>query len=702
MERKKENKKNRLAFEVSPYLLQHAENPVDWRTWGEEAFRKAREEDKPIFLSIGYSTCHWCHVMARESFEDQVVARLLNATFVCIKVDREERPDLDAVYMAVASMMTGKGGWPLNVILTPDQKPFFAATYIPKESGYGRIGMLDLIPRIGLLWRNERDELLKSSEEITAALNEPPAELPGMRLDESAIRSAYQNLAARFDAANGGFGGAPKFPSPTTFLFLLRHWRRTGDPGGLAMTEITLNSMRRGGIFDHLGFGFHRYSTDATWLLPHFEKMLYDQAMISLACLEAAQASGKADYARIAEEVFAYVLRDLAAPEGGFFSAEDADSEGEEGKFYLWTQNEIREVLEAEEADLVAKVFQVRAEGNYTEEATGRLTGKNVLHSKRLMGDHARDLGISESELRERLDVARKKLFSAREKRVRPNKDDKILTDWNGLVIAALARGAQVLNREDLEEAASRAADFILESMRDEQGRLLHRYREGSAGILGNLDDYAFLIWGLIELYEAGFQTAYLEAALALAWDMVARFGDREGGGFYFTPADGEDLILRKKYAHDGALPSGNAVAILNLLRLARMTGDLKLEEIARDALLAFAPQVRGAPAAHLHLLSALDFLLGPSTEVVMVGDRDSQETEAMIKALRSKYLPRTVVILRPEGEGLKIAGMADFTADMTILDGRTTAYVCSGKVCQRPTTDPGKMLEILDGSGGS
>ena len=694
-------KKNRLAFEVSPYLLQHAENPVDWRPWGEEAFRKAREEDKPVFLSIGYSTCHWCHVMARESFEDEDVARLLNANFVCIKVDREERPDLDGIYMKVSQMMTGGGGWPLNVILTPDKKPILAATYIPKETRYGRIGMLDLIPRIRLLWRNERSELLKSSEEITAALREPLPEIPGMRLDESAIRSAYQNLAARFDAANGGFGGAPKFPSPTTFLFLLRTWRRTGDPASLAMTEITLNSMRRGGIFDQVGFGFHRYSTDAGWLLPHFEKMLYDQAMISLACLEAHQATGKAEYGRIAEEVFAYVLRDMTAQEGGFYSAEDADSEGEEGKFYLWTLNEQREVLDEEEADLVARIFEVRAEGNFLDEPTGRLTGKNVLHSKRLMADHARNLGIPESDLRERLEVARKKLFSAREKRVRPNKDDKILADWNGLMIAALARGAQVLDREDLEVAASRAADFILEDMRDGKGRLLHRYREGSAGILGNLDDYAFLIWGLIELYEAGFKTRYLEAALTLARDMVRRFGDGEKGGFYFTPEDGEDLILRKKDGIDGALPSGNAVAVLDLLRLARMTGYQRLEDVASNALKAFTPQVRGLPAAHLHLLSALDFFLGPSTEVVIAGDPGSPETAAMIKALRSKYLPRMVVILRPEGERPKIAEIADFTADMTILDGRAAAYVCSGNVCQRPTTDPGEVLDILDGAAG-
>jgi len=693
-------RRNRLAFEVSPYLLQHAENPVDWWPWGEEAFSRAKGEEKPVFLSIGYSTCHWCHVMAAESFEDEEVARLLNSTFVCIKVDREERPDLDAIYMEVSQMMTGGGGWPLNVILTPDKKPFFAATYIPKESRGGRIGMLDLIPRIRHLWRNERKELLNSAEEIAAALKAPP-EIPGMKLDESAIKSAYQNLVAHFDAANGGFGSAPKFPSPTIFLFLLRHWRRTGEPGGLAMTEITLNAMRRGGIFDQVGYGFHRYSTDAEWHLPHFEKMLYDQAVIALAFLETHQATGDERYGRIACEVFDYVLRDLRSPEGGFYSAENADSEGEEGKFYLWTSEEIGSVLDDAEADLVAKLFDVRGEGNYREEATGRPTGKNVLHLKRPLADVARVMGIPESELKKEMEVARQKLFSAREGRVRPSKDDKVLADWNGLMIASLARGAQVLDDEELEEAASRAADFVLAKMRDEKGQLLHRYRKGSSGILGNLDDYAFLIWGLIELYEAGFKTKYLKAALDLARDLVSRFEDAEDGGFYFTPVDGEDLILRKKDGHDGALPSGNAVAVLDLLRLSRMTGDRKLEEVASRAFEAFAAQARGVPQAHLHLLSALDFALGPTSEVVVAGREDSPDTQRMLKALRSKFLPRSVILLRPQGGDPEIARIAEFTEEMEMVDGRATARVCSGKVCTPPTTDPAEMLSRLDSAAG-
>jgi len=693
-------RRNRLAFEVSPYLLQHADNPVDWYPWGEEAFSRAKKENKPVFLSIGYSSCHWCHVMAAESFEDEEVARLLNANFVCIKVDREERPDLDAIYMEVCQMMTGGGGWPLNVILTPEKKPFFAATYIPKESRYGRIGMLDLVPRIGHLWRTERSELLGSAEEITTALKTPP-EIPGIRLDESVIRSAYQNLVARFDPANGGFGGAPKFPSPATHLFLLRHWKRTGEPGGLQMTEISLNAMRRGGIFDQVGYGFHRYSTDASWLLPHFEKMLYDQAMIALACLEAKQATGDERYGRIAREVFDYVLRDMRSPEGGFYSAENADSEGEEGKFYLWTTEEIRSVLDEAEADLVTKLFDVRGEGNYREEATGRLTGKNVLHLKRPIEDSAREMKIPESELKESIETARKKLFSARNERVRPERDDKILTDWNGLVISSLAKGAQVLGEKELEMAAARAADFVLEKMRDDKGRLLHRYREDSAGILGNLDDYAFFIWGLIELYEAGFKTRYLRVALELARDLVSRFEDEEVGGFYFTPMDGEDLILRRKDCHDGALPSGNAVAILDLLRLSRMTGETKLEEIGSKALDSFAARAKGVPAAHLHLLSALDFALGPTSEVVIAGPADSPKTEEMLKTLRSRFLPRSVVLLRPPGEEAEIAAIAEFTKEMGMANGEAAAYVCSGKVCNPPTTDPNEMLEKLNSAAG-
>lgn len=689
-------RKNRLAFEKSPYLLEHANNPVDWHPWGEEAFSRAERENKPVFLSIGYSTCHWCHVMAAESFEDEEVARLLNDTFVPIKVDREERPDLDAVYMAVAQMMTGSGGWPLTVILTPDKKPFFAATYIPKESRFGRIGILDLIPRIRHLWKNERAMILASAEEMASVLRQPP-EVADLRLDEAAIRSAYQSLVARFDASNGGFGGAPKFPSPTTFLFLLRHWRRTGDAGGVQMTEITLRAMRRGGIFDHVGYGFHRYSTDALWHLPHFEKMLYDQAMISLACLEAHQATGKAEYARIAREVFAYLLRDLAAPEGGFYSAEDADSEGEEGRFYLWTLEEVRAVLDPDEAELVARIFSLREEGNFREEATGRLTGKNVLAMKRPLGDHARELGVSESRLQERLEAARERLFAAREGRARPKKDDKVLADWNGLAIAALARGSQVLGDGGLKEAADRAAGFILDRMRDGGGRLLHRYRDGTAGILGNLDDYAFLIWGLLELYEAGFRPEHLEAARSLALEMVTRFRDGEGGGFFFTPEDGEELIVRRKDGHDGALPSGNAVAAFNLLRLARMTGDPELEEIGSEALQAFAAQVMRAPSAYLHLLSALDFSLGPASEVVMVGAAGSPATAEMLKALRSRFLPRKVVLFRPEGGDQGIAQLASFTADMVALEGRTTAYVCSDRVCRQPTTDPTEMLKVLE-----
>jgi len=699
-------RRNRLIFEKSPYLLQHAYNPVDWYPWDDEAFQKARHEDKPIFLSIGYSTCHWCHVMAHESFEDEMVARLMNDVFVSIKVDREERPDIDQTYMAVSQALTGSGGWPLNVIMTPDKKPFFAATYIPKESMFGRVGMLDLVPRIKVMWKTQHGELLESADHITATLQQAPPPSIGVKLDKSVLKDTYSHLVNRFDSVHGGFGSAPKFPSPHTLFALLRYWRRSDEEGALMMVEMTLQAMRRGGLYDHLGFGFHRYSTDEKWLLPHFEKMLYDQAMASLAYLETYLATGKEEYGRVAREIFAYVLRDMTSKEGGFHSAEDADSEGEEGKFYLWTEDEIKEVLDLEEADLAIQVFGVRKDGNFAEEASGRKTKRNVLHMKESLREAGASLGIGELELGDQLENIRQKLFEAREKRVHPDKDDKILTDWNGMMIAALSRGAQALDEPEYEAAARKAADFLLAKMRDQDGRLLHRYRDGDAAIRANLDDYAFLIWGLIELYETSFHVPYLEAALHLNCDLIDHFLDEENGGFYFTPEDGEGLILRRKEMHDGAVPSGNSVALLNLLRLARMTGNPNLENLAAKMIQSFSSEVKGLPAAYLNFMVALDFSFGPSSEVVIAGPSGSEYTQNMLKALRSRFLPNKVVLLKPTEEGEEgeegengspeIVNIAEFTKPLKMVEGRTTAYVCSGQVCESPTTDAGKMLENL------
>ena len=576
-----ESRTNRLIREKSPYLLQHAYNPVDWYTWGDEAFEKARKEDKPIFLSIGYSTCHWCHVMEHESFEDTEVARLMNEAFVSIKVDREERPDLDHVYMTVCQMMTGAGGWPLNVILTPDRKPFFAGTYFPKESRFGRLGMMDLAPRIEELWRTQREQVLQSASKIMLALRQVPDSSPGQVPGKDVLDSAYQQLAERFDPVQGGFSQAPKFPTPHNMLFLLRYWKRTGETRALEMVEKTLQAMRLGGIYDHVGFGFHRYSTDAEWLVPHFEKMLYDQAMLAMAYTEAYQATGKSEYAKTAQEIFAYVLRDMTAPNGGFYSAEDADSEGVEGKFYVWNLEDIDRVLESGEADLVKRVFNAKLSGNFEEEATGRLTGSNILHQKSSLSEVASELKLSREELEERLQEARKKLFAAREKRIHPHKDDKILTDWNGLMIAALSKGAQAFDQPKYADAARKAADFIFKTMRDPSGRLLHRFRDGEAALHAHVDDYSFLIWGLLELYEASFDVHYLQSALTLNDDFMAHFWDAGGGGLYFTADDAEELLLRKKEIYDGATPSGNSVAALNLLRLARITANADLEQRA-------------------------------------------------------------------------------------------------------------------------
>jgi uncharacterized protein YyaL (SSP411 family) len=691
---------NRLIREKSPYLLQHAHNPVDWFPWSEEAFEKARTENKPVFLSIGYSTCHWCHVMEKESFEDLEVARLMNEAFVSMKVDREERPDLDHVYMTVCQMMTGSGGWPLTIVMTPDKRPFFAATYIPKGSRFGRTGMMELVPRIRDIWRTRQREVLESAENITAALLGIERDAPGEDLDRSAQDLAYADLAKRFDATYGGFSGAPKFPTPHNFFFMLRYWKRTGDSKALMMVEKTLQEMRYGGIYDQLGFGFHRYSTDREWLVPHFEKMLYDEAMLAMAYIDTFRATGKETYARTAKEIFTYVLRDMRSPGGAFYSAEDADSEGVEGKFYVWNEDEIRQHLDEDEADLVIRVFNVQKNGNYNEEATGKNHGVNILYLGKSISEIAADLRIPVGELETKIDSGRSKLFRVRERRIHPHKDDKILTDWNGLIIAALAQGAQVFDDITYEEAARNAAEFIMTAMRDPAGRLLHRYREGDAGIPANFDDYAFFIWGLIELYEATFDAQYLERALDLNADMVEHFWDRQGGGFFFTPDDGEKLIVRKKEVYDGALPSGNAIAMSNLLRLARFTGQADLDHKASQVSKAFSHQIRQLPSGYTQFLSSVDFGLGPSYEVVVVGPSKEDDTREMLRALRTRYIPNRVLIFKPsDGQTDALVDIAPFTRDHMPVDGKATAYVCRNNSCSMPTTDIDEMLGMLKAS---
>jgi len=687
---------NRLIQEKSPYLLQHADNPVDWYPWGADAFTKAQSENKPIFLSIGYSTCHWCHVMAHESFEDLEVGKLMNETFVSIKVDREERPDIDAVYMKVCQMMTGSGGWPLTIIMTPDKEPFFAATYIPRESRFGLIGMLELIPRIKELWSTRQTEVLDSASQITGALRQASSDLSNEELSESMLHLTYEQLANRYDQENGGFSIAPKFATPHNLLFLLRYWARTGNEQSLHMVEKTLQAMRSGGIYDHIGFGFHRYSTDTQWLVPHFEKMLYDQAMLAMAYTETYQVTGKEEYAQTAREIFDYILRDMTAPDGGFYSAEDADTDGEEGKFYLWTHQEIAQVLSVEEANLATIAFSIKKDGNFSE-TDGRENISNILHLTETLEELATNLNISVHELKKNLEKIRKKLFTYREKRVHPHKDDKVLTDWNGLMVAALSKGAQVLNEPQYASAAKRAIEFALNNMLTSDGRLLHRFRDGQAALPAYIDDYAFLIYGMLELYEASFDSRYLEGALALNGDLIDHFWDDEGG-FYFTADDSESLLIRQKEIYDGAIPSGNSVAMLNLLRLARITGNHDFEEKAATIGRAFAANVRQSPFAYTQLMVALDFAIGPCYEVIIVGDPQSDDTREMLDAIRRRFIPNKVVMLRQiEQESPEIEHIAPFTKNLTSIDGKATAYVCLNYECKRPTTDTRAMLELLN-----
>ena len=695
---------NQLLDEKSPYLLQHAYNPVDWYPWGEEAFAKAAAEDKPIFLSIGYSTCHWCHVMEEESFEDDEVAALMNKAFISVKVDREERPDIDNIYMNVAQITGNRGGWPLTIIMTPDQLPFFVATYIPKGSRFERTGMVELIPQVEIAWQEQRPELQSYADQIITALQDQQTSLSGAFatgpvnvLDSRTLQTTFLQLDQSFDPVNGGFGISPKFPSPHNLLFLLRYGQRTGDEQALEMVKTTLSAMRFGGIYDQIGYGFHRYATDARWKLPHFEKMLYDQAMLSIAYTETYQASEDPFYEEVAREIFTYVLRDMTDPLGGFYSAEDADSEGEEGIFYFWTVAEIESLLTAEDAQLIITLSDMQEEGNFRDEASRQKIGENVIYWDQSPSIVAADLGLTAAQLDERLDTIRQTLFAVREERIHPHKDDKILTDWNGLMIASLAKAGQAFNDPQYTAAAQEAADFLLTTMRRESdGRLLHRYRDGDAAILANVDDYTFLVWGLLELYEATFDLTYLEAAIDLTAELDTYFWDEEVGGYYFTPKDGEALVVRQKSIYDGAIPSGNSIAMLNLLRLGRITANADYEAQAFKLTEAFYGQVAASPTAFTQLMSGLEFGIGPSYEVIIVGESGAADTNAMLSALRAQYLPNKVVLLRGLADDGPLAQLADYTSFYYAIDDQATAYVCQNYVCEFPTTDPEKMIELL------
>ena len=640
-------KQNRLGKEKSPYLLQHSYNPVDWCPWGEEAFEKAKQEGKPIFLSIGYAACHWCHVMEEESFSDDEVAALLNDAFVCIKVDRQERPDIDATYMGVCQLLTGSGGWPLTIIMTPEKKPFFAATYLPKHVKYGQVGIIELASRIKQLWKTRRKELEVSAEGILASLQENSEH---GELDPKIIDRAYAELSQRFDAEHGGFDTEPKFPTAHILLFLLRYWKRTKDSRALDMVEKTLLAMRFGGIYDHIGFGFHRYSTDAQWHIPHFEKMLYDQAMLALAYTEAYQVTKKKEYKQTAKEILAYVLRDMVSEEGGFYAAEDADSEGVEGKFYVWGREEIKNIL-GKDGETLCSIFSIEDEK------------ENILHISKQLTEREQVLWSA----------ARQKLFAAREKRARPLKDDQVLTDWNGLMIAALAKAGAVFGESKYIDAAKHAAALILTRCKD--GKLQH-----NDGIMGFLDDYAFFIWGLLELYEATFDVHYLQTALKLNKEVLTHFLDRQNGGFYITAEDSEVVLQRRKEWYDSALPSGNAVTMFNLLRFNRITGDRTYEDHAR--MLGQAFPLSNGPSAYAFFMIAIDFLADPSYVVVTAN-------KEIIRELRRHFIPK-MIILYTDPALIPITSLIKDKKDGNM------AYVCHEGACLLPTNDVKKVLEQL------
>ncbi len=690
---------NHLAGATSPYLLQHAHNPVDWYPWGEEALNRAKAENKPIFLSIGYSACHWCHVMERESFEDPATAKIINEQFIAIKVDREERPDLDEIYMTAVQLLTGQGGWPLSAFLTPELKPFYGGTYFPPEERSGMPSFGRVLRAVAEAWRERPDEVARGAKQVVEALeaNAAPEPAAGGRVDASLPAAAVAALRAQFDPQWGGFGGAPKFPPSGAIALLLREHRHAGEADALRMATVTLNRMARGGIHDQIGGGFHRYSVDARWLTPHFEKMLYDNAILARLYLEAWQATGHKRYRRVAAGIFDYVLRDMTDPGGGFHSAEDADSEGEEGRFYVWRPEEIRAAMGEADAARFNDYYGVTEPGNFE--------GRNILHVAKKPSEVAGALGISEAELEKRLDPMRRKLLAERQRRVRPGKDDKVLAAWNGMMISALARGYQVLGDRRYLEAAEKAARVVLEEMlRD--GTLMRSYRgSGGAGqggasrLPGYLDDYAEMARALVDLYEASFDLRWLEAADRLADKMTADFWDEEHGGFFYTTAEHKNLLVRTKPLYDGAVPSGNSTATLVLLRLAKLLDRGEYTEKAQRVLSWASAAMRRQPRAHLDLLVAAEFHLRPGREIAVAGDPTSSETRALVDVVHGRFLPNKVLALAPVDGAAheRAAERIPLLRGKTMLAGKPTVYVCENFACKQPVHDPAALAQLLD-----
>jgi uncharacterized protein YyaL (SSP411 family) len=687
---------NRLAQEKSPYLQQHAHNPVDWYPWGTEAFDKARAEDKPIFLSIGYSTCHWCHVMERESFESEEIAEVLNRYFVPVKVDREERPDVDRIYMTFVQATTGGGGWPMSVWLTPELKPFFGGTYFPPDSRWGRPGFRSVLEQLATAWQTDRAAIVKSGNDVLDELKKHISiEGPAYAVDEGVLDSCYYQFRRSFDSKYGGFGGAPKFPRASAFNFLLRYHKRTGNEEARDMVLFTLREMAKGGMMDHLGGGFHRYSVDARWFVPHFEKMLYDQAQIATSYIEAYQLSGEEEFAATARSTLEYVLRDMTHPDGGFYSAEDADSiidpanadEKGEGAFYVWSREEIDRIAGAPAADWFRYRYGVEDAGNVAEDPHGEFRGKNILYKQRSIAETAARFGQPEGEVERAIAVAEAKLLSERAKRPRPHLDDKILTAWNGLMISAFAKAARALMSQRYLEAAQRATGLILRELYRE-GRLLRRYREGEAAIEGFLDDYAFLAQALVDLYEADFDGSHIRAARAVADRMIDLFEDGDNGGFYSTAEGDASLVMRIKEDYDGAEPGGNSVAISALLRLANLTGEERYGAVAAKALSAFAARMRGAPTALPQMLIAVMQSLTPPRHILLSGDRDA--VAPMVELIGRRFVPFYTVAWAVSD------GINPALARMPVKGTGATAYVCEDFVCNLPTQDVNKLAELL------
>lgn len=684
---------NRLIDETSPYLLQHAHNPVDWYPWGEEALNLAKELDKPILLSIGYSACHWCHVMERESFENEEIAAIMNKHYINIKVDREERPDLDEIYMSAVQIMTGSGGWPMTVFLTPDRKPFYGGTYFPPDDRYGRPGFPKLLVAVKDAYQNKRADIDEQAEKLVSHINQisNPKSVDDLLLDDKIIEQAFYHYQNRFDSQHGGFGQAPKFPPGMGLMLLLRYWKRSGNSRALHIVEFTLEKMARGGMYDQLGGGFHRYSTDEIWLVPHFEKMLYDNSLLTVAYLEAFQATSKPFYREVVEETLDYVLREMYNQQnGGFYSTQDADSEGVEGKFFVWTPGEVEQILGQADAKIFCDFYDVTDHGNFEHQ--------NILWVKTPADLYAKKIKIDQANLVNILNRCKKKLFEIRDKRIKPGLDDKILTSWNGLMIRSMGLAYQILGDLRYLEAAEKSAKFILTELVRKNGHLLRTHRAGKSHLNACLEDYSYFIAGLIELYQASFDPYWLREADRLNQIMISQFWDPQNGGFFFTGKDYPELIVRSKSAYDGATPSGASMAIHVLLRLAILLNQPDLIEKAKTTFSLYDHAMKTAPSGSAQMLCGVDFLIDTPKEIAIVGNPLSEQTQEILKDIHRRFVPNKVVaLLNPNTEDRqKIEELIPLLASKTSIDGKTTIYVCQNYACQLPTTDVGDLDKLL------